>query len=425
MLNSEKKSLFFRKNLWLEVFLFVFIALAVNSYFQIERSKLANLEVCQVIADNYLEGLTAQEFKNCKHIVESTDFSNSAKIQKLNSWLRTFHISHLYIYNSKENKKMWYGQSRETGIIVKKIFNKWRVTQVLVPRSYVQVGDEILKINGKKIKSIKQVATTEGHFEILRQGQPMAFSIKYSDIVYDERMVVKPVNADWRYLKIPSFKSDFFGYDELARVFPELYQKNLIIDIRDNFGGNFISIVRLLSMVTCDDDQVGRIFHNRSQFAGENYLRDDLSDMEQITQVTQTNPVYLKLFKTELCLNTNKIVVLMNERTASVSELFVQILKNQFPNINIFGTNTAGQMVLSIWYPLKYFGPDVLISIPYAWATANDKEILEGMGASPTQPIEPKKIQKFIDSIDPLYDYVLEHERIEAQSKSSFGGASG
>lgn len=425
MLNSENESMLFKKNLWLEVFLFMFIALSVNFYFQIERNKVASKEVCQIIADNYLEGLTEQEFKTCKQIVTSSDFSNSVKIEKLNKWLSTFHISHLYIYNSKENKKMWYGQSRETGIIVKKIFEKWRVTQVLVPKSYIKVGDEILRINGQKIKSMKHVASTEGHFEILREGQPMSFMIKYSDVVYDERMVVKPVNDNWRYLKIPSFKSDYFGYDELARIFPDLYQKNLIIDIRDNFGGNFISVVRLLSMISCKDNQVGRIYHNRSQFYGETYLRDDLSDFEQITQVTQTNPVYLKLFKTELCLNTNKLVVLMNERTASVSELFVQILKNQYPDINIFGTNTAGQMVLSIWYPLKYFGPDVLISIPYAWATANDKEILEGVGASPTQSIDTQKIQKFIESIDPLYDYVLEHERIEAQSKSSFGGANG
>ncbi len=411
------------KNLILEVFLFLIIAIIVNLYFQLQRNQLAVREVCTTIAENYLEGLTEQNFNKCNSIIKPTDFSNKTKITKFNNWLRSFHISHLYIYNAKENQKMWEGQSRETGIIVKNLFNKWRVTEVLNPNSSIKVGDQILRINGKKINSARQALQNEGQFDILRFNQRLSLSIRFTDIVYDEKMLVKPINSDWTYLKIASFKSDFFGYDELARVYPHMASKSLIIDIRDNFGGNFVSVIRLLSMITCQDQNVGTIFHNRSQFTGEAYLKDDLSDSEQISQVTQANPLYLKLFKTELCLNTPKLVLMMNEKTASVSELFVQILKNQFPDIHIFGTSTAGQMVLSIWYPLKYLGPNVLISIPYAWATANDKEILEGLGASPTRAVETKKMQNYVNSLDPLLDYVLEQENIKAQSKSSFEGA--
>lgn len=422
---SSEKIKLTKKNLLLEVFLFLLIALMVNFYFQTQRNILVSNEVCETIADNYLEGLNPQEFEDCESLIKWTDLSNSVKIGKFNEWLKQFQISHLYIYNATENKKMWDGESRETGIVLKKIFDKWRVVQVLVPNSLVKVGDQILSINGKKIKSARQAANTEGEFELLRSGEKLKLQVVYNDIVYDERMSVQPVNGDWAYLKVPSFKSDFFGYDELARVYPVLVNKKLILDVRDNFGGNFISIVRLLSMISCDDGQVGSIFHNRSKPEGDKSLTDDLSDFEQIAQVTKANPVYLKLFKTELCLNTQKVVVLMNEKTASVSELFVQILKNQFPDIRIFGTTTAGQMVLSIWYPLKYLGPNVMISVPYAWATANDKEILEGLGASPTVMIDPAKIQKFTDSLDPLLDYVLEQEQIESQSRSSFGGLSG
>ncbi len=414
-----------QRNLIAEISLFFLPALCINLAFQIERNKLASVEVCQAVANNYLEGLSAKEFNQCLSLIKPTDFSNSSKIKKINKWLSKFHISHLYIYNSKQNKKMWQGISQETGIVAKNIFNKWKVIKVLGKSKAIEIGDRILFINGKKVKSAQHILNTEGEFLVLRKGKKIRLSVKYSKITYDERMVVSPINSKWSYLKIPSFKSEFFGYDELARIFKPLHKKQVIIDVRDNLGGNFISTVRLLSMLKCTDQKVGTIFHNRSNFDGINHLKDDLSDSEQILQVTNENPVYLKLFRTELCLKTEKIVVIMNENTSSVSELFVQILKNQYSELSVFGTNSAGQMVLSIWYPLKYLGPQVMVSIPYAWATANDQEILEGLGVSPTESIDSDYMKKFIDSLDPLLDYVLDKKRIKMTSKSSLGGLNG
>jgi C-terminal processing protease CtpA/Prc len=414
-----------KKNLLIEVFLFLAIVSAMTVYFQYKKSEMAIDEVCDVLKINYLEGMDEAKYKKCLSINSKFDFDESSKIKKFNKWLNEFQISHLYIYNAKENQKMWQGQSRETGIVVKNIFNKWRVVQILAENSYLILGDQILLINGKKIKSANQVLNTEGVFTVLREGKKINFSVKYSDIVYDERMLVRSINLDWSYLKIPSFKSEFFGYDELARIYEPLNHKKIIIDVRDNFGGNFISIIRLLSMLKCHDNYVGSIFHNRTDFKGKVYLKDDLSDREQIDQVSKNNPVYLKLFKTELCLNSPKVVIIMNEKTSSVSELFVQILKNQTKDLKVFGTNSAGQMVLSIWYPIKYLGSQVMISVPYAWATSNDKEILEGQGVSPTENVDYLKLKKFENKLDPLLDYVLEKENAETLSRSSLQGSHG
>ena len=205
-------------------------------------------------------------------------------------------------------------------------------------------------------------------------------------------MVAQEIDENWSVLKIPSFKAEFFGYAELARVKPKLEGKNIVIDVRDNAGGNFVAITRLLSMLQCEGmDRVGMIFHNRTELEGEAFMEDDLSDQKQIRQVTSNNPVYLNLFKTELCLNAKNLTLLINENTASVSELFVQILKNQRKDLKVYGTRSAGQMVLSIWYPLKNLGAGVMLSVPYAWATALDQRILEGQGVGPTEEIDTKK----------------------------------
>lgn len=413
------------KSLCKEVFLFVSIVLIINVFFQFKKNKLAIQEICKTVAENYLEGFTPENFQDCLKVVSLKDFDNNKKISKFNQWFRKFHISHLYIYNAAENKKMWQGESRETGIVAKNIFGKWKVIEVLAPQSSIQIGDEILLINNKKVKSLSQITNTEGKFLIRRDSKEIFVTVQYSDIVFDERMVVKPLNSEWKYLKIPSFKSDFFGYDELARIYPEIQNKSLIIDVRDNLGGNFVSVLRFLSMLSCSEENVGKIFHHRTDFEGEKFLEDELSDYQQILQVTQSNPVFLKMFKTELCIKPGRLVVVMNEKTASVSELFVQILKNQYPKLNVFGINSAGQMVLSIWYPLKYLGPGVMISIPYAWATGNDQEIIEGLGVAPTIDVDVHKINQFTESLDPLLDYVLENERIVPEPKSRLGGISG
>lgn len=414
-----------KKNLFLEVFLFLIVVLVVNLPFQFYRHQLAIKEVCDIISNNYLETITKDEYISCLNVVSLADFSNKDKIKKINMWLRQYEISHFYIYNEKENQKMWRGHSRETGIVAKNIFNKWKVVQVLVQDSPIKVGDEILLINEKKVKSANQIANTQGSFFVLRAGEKVKLNVEYSDVVYNEKMQFHSIDSEWTYLKIPSFKSEFFGYDELARIYKDLHNKKIVIDIRDNFGGNFISTIRLLSMLMCTEEKVGSIFHNRTEFLGTTFLKDDLSDYQQILQVTQTNPVFLKLFKTELCLNSDKLIVIINEKTSSVSELFVQILKNHFKNLKVYGINTAGQMVLSIWYPLKYMGPEVLISIPYAWATANDKHVLEGSGASPTESINTSDLEKYSDSLDPLLDYVIEKEGVKAPLKSSLGGLDG
>ncbi len=402
-----------KKNLFLEVFLFLVIVIVLILTFQVQKNKLVATEICNLIKNNYLDKIDNKKYNQCLNLNSKFQFDDSAKINKFNKWLNHFQISHFYIYNSKENKKMWQGEGLETGVIAKRIFDKWRVVQILTQNNPIKIGDQILAINGRQVKSAQQILSTEGRFKILRKKQVLKLEVTFSDVIYDDRLIAKKIDSNWSYLKIPSFKSEFFGYDELARIFEHLNSKSLVIDVRDNLGGNFVAMLRVVSMLECEDKGVGAIFHNRTDFSGKEFLKDDLSDYEQILQVNGSNPVYLKLFKTELCIKPNKLVLLMNEHTASVSELFVQILKNQFKDLKVLGTTSAGQMVLSIWYPIKYLGSGVMMSVPYAWATASDKEILEGFGVSPTLDLTFKNLEKYKDSLDPLLEYVWESEKVK------------
>ncbi len=401
-----------KKNLLLEVFLFLLIVFIILIIFFVQRNQLASQEICNLLRNNYLENLSDKEYDRCLNLNSRYEFSDSKKIENFNEWFSGFHISHLYIYNSKENQKMWQGESVETGIIAKLLFGKWKVNQLLVKDSQVKVGDEILSINGRKVVSASQILYTQGRFKVLREKKKLEVQVKFSDVYYDERLFAKSIDDQWSYLKIPSFKAENFGYDELSLIYEKLKSKNLVVDVRDNLGGNFVAMLRIVSMLKCEDKQVGLIFHNRQEFQGEEILVDDLSDDQQIFQVNNNNPVYLNLFRTELCLNPGKIVVLMNRQTASVSELFVQILKEEYENLKVIGSTSAGQMVLSIWYSVKHLGPGVMVSVPYAWATANDKEILEGQGVSPTIDIGFEQVNKFPDSLDPLLEHVWESEGV-------------
>lgn len=400
------------RNFYFEIFLICLVVACIQFFFLKQRNWNSVQEVCHLFQENYIELLSSEDYEDCLQQNYRLSANRRDQIPQWNQWLSNFEISHLYIYNDEENQKIWRSQSIETGIITKKIFGKWRAVKILNPESFLKVGDQLLSINGESIYSSHQVLKTEGQYSVLRNGVENIFYVPFSDIQYDESIKFKNFNSQWGYLEIPSFRSSFFGYDELSKIYSQLKGKNLFIDVRDNIGGNLVSMLRLLSMIQCDTSEVGLIFHHRIEYHGSYALKDNPSDSFQFQQISENNPVNLKLFKTELCLKPEKIIVLINQRTSSVSELFVQILKNQRKDLKVVGQKSAGRIVLSIWYPLKFLGLEVMFSIPYAWITANDKKILEGLGVNPTEFITKEELKKYKESLDPLLDFVLDKEQL-------------
>lgn len=389
--------------------MFLIAAVFIFFFHQNYKLKSANKDICRLLTDNYINKIDQHIIDECKAFTQDKFYIWQDDFMKdLNLWLASFNISHLHLYNTYENKKMWDGIGFESGIIAKRIFGKWVVTEVHNPNVDIQVGDHILRINNKKISSEHQILTTGGEFLIVRDDEKKQVSVAVTQINYNENMIAKTVNDQWSYLKIPTFKADYFDYPNLEEKLKVVQGRSLILDLRGNLGGNFVSILRLLSGLICEEKRVGKVFNLRLPQDAEYELENDLNDLAQIRTVTQYNPIFLKTFEFKECLPIQKLIVLTNEKSASVTELLVTMLQKNIKDFKSYGTTTAGHMLLAIWYPIEKLGPDILMSIPYAWSTSLDEEILEGKGVPPTHNLGPEQFVTYQQSHDPLLDYVLD-----------------
>lgn len=409
-----------QKNLLLVFLLFLLIGLVCGAlfYHRTQTFKKANVVICQLMATNYIDKLDEDLLEECLEFTKNGFYTQQDQFMRdINLWLSSFNVSHLYLYNNAENKKMWEGIGHESGIMAKHIFGYWTVTEVHNPNVDIQVGDYILQINKQKVRDAHQILLSEGDFLIQRDGNKMIVPVKIQQIVYKEDMQVKKINEDWTYLKIPTFKSDYFEYDNLKEKFKDVHGKSVVLDLRGNLGGNYVSILRTLSYFICDSKRVGKIFHQRTPEDSEQELDDNLNDAVQILRVTQHNPIYLKTFPVKDCKPVKNMIVLMNEKSASVTELLVKLLQKHIQNFKSYGTTTAGHMLLAIWYPIEELGEEVMMSIPYAWSTSLDQEKLEGNGVAPTQNVLTDDLIKYQGSHDPLLDYILDEIKSGLKAK--------
>lgn len=409
-----------QKNLLLVFLLFLLVCLICGGlfYYRTQQFKKANRVICQLMADNYIDKLSDDVLEECLEFTTKGFYTKQSQFLKdINLWLSSFNISHLYLYNNAENKKMWEGIGQESGILAKHIFGHWTVTEVHNPQADIKVGDYILKINKEKIRDAQHILASEGDFLIQREGEKKVVPVKIRQIHYNEDMIVKEVNPDWTYLKIPTFKSDYFDYKNLEDKLTPTQGKSVILDLRGNLGGNYVSILRVLSRFLCESKRVGKIYHQRTPATSEQELEDDLDDSAQILRVTQHNPIYLKTFPVKTCKPVKRVIMLINEKSASVTELLVKLIQKNIKNVKSYGTATAGHMLLAIWYPIEDLGQDIMMSVPYAWSTDLEQDVLEGTGVAPTESLQSDQLIKYQGSHDPLLDYILDEIKSNLKAK--------
>ncbi|MGM0502246.1 MAG: S41 family peptidase [Bacillota bacterium] len=101
---------------------------------------------------------------------------------------------------------------------------------------------------------------------------------------------------------------------------------NLIIDLRNNTGGNFAAIKKVIDYFLPQGQMIYKL----------NYAE-------------KVEKAYAKDKQRIIC---NNIVILTNHKTASVSELFILALKENLDNVTTIGTTTLGK---SISYGIREF----------------------------------------------------------------------
>lgn len=346
------------------------------------------LLVCQLVNENiYKKDEKLNLFySNCLKTSEYVHpwTAQELMISSLRSQFETLGLSHLQIYNQKENDRIWKGQSEETGLQTTYIDGKMVVVHVdknsPAEKAMVELGDIILKINGETPQQT-EAEITGGEFEMENKNQISIVQIKPEEYQKIEEPQVENITQRVSLLKIPTFRKEFFSKEQIDFIYKKLStSQKIILDLRNNSGGNFVAGLRLASVFLCGEQAVGYLYKPRNEKRKISTLGDDLEDSAQIKILKHNDLVTLKTFTDYPCL-TQPMVVLVNEDTASTAEMVAQILKD-YRGAKIIGVPTAGALLQGVWYDLPELGPGVSISIPEALYQTQRGHVIEGHGVS-------------------------------------------
>ena len=175
--------------------------------------------------------------------------------------------------------------------------------------------------------ALRKEEGTIAKVEILRNDEIMTFDVERKKIKTNH-IVSKVLENNIGYIEINSF--DEGTYDEFVQNYEELKQKNikaLIIDLRNNGGGIVQEALNVADMMTEKDKTL--------------LIMTEKKDNENITKATKDKEINLP------------VVVLINEGTASSSEILASAVKENNDNVKLIGTTTYGKGVIQTIFTLS------------------------------------------------------------------------
>ncbi len=196
-------------------------------------------------------------------------------------------------------------------------------------------GDIITKIDGVEYKgedlskasnALKQEEGTKVKVEILRDNQTIELEIERKTIKINH-VESDVINNSIGYIQISTF--DDGCYDEFKQKIDELKTKNiksLIIDLRNNGGGIVEEAINIADLFTTKNSTL--------------LITTGKNTEEEITKAKKDKEIDIP------------IVILVNENTASASEILTAAIKENCDKVTIVGKTTFGKGVIQTIFTL-------------------------------------------------------------------------
>ncbi|HBZ66791.1 MAG TPA: hypothetical protein DEO70_08125 [Bacteroidales bacterium] len=318
-------------------------------------------------------------------------------------------------------------------IIVKPVEGRAMVSQISSKQSnWIPFGSEIVAVNGLptsrymeeaimpyKSSSTKHYLNDEsisGLFCSLRYDPyDITFLTPKGDkivthVIHDFPPDIKndtmiPVGKEWKFVELKWYQGDVAYIainsfnskqvvDDFEAIFPELKEraKRLIIDIRNNSGGNTSYAAQILSRLTPDNDLVGASWYTRvhkpdqMSWGMRVNSNDTIENRENKVLFEIANHRYYEkggesnfTFNVERERHVVPTVILIGHQTYSAAEDFLVFCDNQ-KHITLIGEMTAGSTGNPITWNLPYGG---LLSICSKKDIYPDGREFVGVGIKP------------------------------------------
>lgn len=200
----------------------------------------------------------------------------------------------------------------------------------------IKAGDVITKVDGIEYKGeqlseasnkLKGEEGTKVKVEVLRGEETLEIEVERKTIKVNH-IESQVIENNIGYIQISTF--DDGCYDEFVQNYNNLKAQNiksLIIDLRNNGGG-----------IVEEATDIADMFVDKGKTL---LITTGKEDEEEITKAKKDKEIDLP------------IVILVNENTASASEILTAAIKENIDNVKVVGTKTYGKGVIQSIFTLK------------------------------------------------------------------------
>ena len=238
----------------------------------------------------------------------------------------------------------------------------------------IKTGDEIISVNGQSVvgftttqasKLIRGDVGTTVKIGIKRGDTELFFNIK-REIVVVSSVESEILDNKIGYLKITEFNENTTEQvEEVLNNFDENNVSKIILDVRNNPGGSLATVIDILNFFVPE----GPLLYVNYKAYGE------------------------EVYESTLAKQKYNICVLVNENSASASEIFAGAIQDRGVG-KIIGTTTYGKGVVQSLVPLKN---EAAIKFTTAEYFTPNKNRVQGVGITPDIVIENKIGQSKVD----------------------------
>jgi carboxyl-terminal processing protease len=315
----------------------------------------------------------------------------AALLRDIQDHMNELQVSHFQVYDPNEDKRLWKGESVDTGIrsrYVEDLLIVYRVEKGSAgEEAGIKPGDEIISLPGTEQVTPWGAMRRTGKFGIKRRAKEMEFEVKARDLIVDSAPKLSVLKPGVALLNLSSFRSEYFPPGKWKEIAAGLSAfGHVIVDVRENAGGSFVAMLRALSTFHCGGHLIGTILQPRKALPAKDALDDDTSDLHQIEELEKYSSVGLRTYGGYGCYK-GKVTVLMGPDTSSTAEIFAESFLKR-PHSRVWGLPTAGDVILAVWYDLPALGRGYSVSIPEAVYLTSSKEELESRGVTPQRELQ-------------------------------------
>ena len=281
-------------------------------------------------------------------IAEKTIFQfdeRKSRAEAIRGLLKTLNDPYAYYFDAPAYQKLQNklnGKEFDIGIRVKKQGQKWIITQIFdgspADTSSLELNQELTHINGDAIQEWSEsqiyaallgIPNSVVRLQTRQGGISKSLNTQILRKPYQTTMIPRYDILDFgvAYLQISHFDDaePFEAFEKVMAYFKNANATNLILDLRHNTGGNFKRAIDIANSFLPAKTVLGYVNHR-------NAIR----------------PLYAQegtLFQ------PNKIVIIINEHTASSAEILASILRTYFKS-SIMGVQSEGKAYIQKLYPL-------------------------------------------------------------------------